>query len=80
MAGRNDQGMASVTTEPEAELIYARFDGRGGCFVELGDSRAAFASGDFYASEAPEIRLRRPGRRWHLAKVAFEQYWLRRWA
>ncbi len=27
----------------------------------------------------PEVALRRPGRRWHLAKVALEKYWLRRW-
>lgn len=24
------------------------------------------------------IRLRPPGRRWHIAKVAYEQWWLRR--
>jgi sulfide:quinone oxidoreductase len=71
---------ANITADLAGRTPAARFDGRGGCFVELGDSRAAFASGDFYASEAPEIRLRRPGRRWHLAKVALEQYWLRRWA
>jgi hypothetical protein len=23
--------------------------------------------------------LRRPGRHWHLGKVAFERYWLWRW-
>ncbi len=57
----------------------ATFDGTGACFVELGNGRAAFATGDFYAAEGPEVRLRRPGRHWHLAKVAFEQYWMRRW-
>jgi sulfide:quinone oxidoreductase len=57
----------------------ATFDGTGACFVELGDGRAAFATGDFYAANAPDIRLRRPGRQWHLAKIAFEQYWMRRW-
>jgi sulfide:quinone oxidoreductase len=57
----------------------ATFDGTCSCFVELGDGRAAFAAGDFYAEGAPRVRLRRPGRRWHLAKLAFEQYWLRRW-
>lgn len=57
----------------------ATFDGSGACFVELGDSRAAYASGNFYADGGPAIRLRTPGRQWHLAKVGFEQYWLRRW-
>lgn len=30
----------------------AAFDGRGSCFVEMGDGLAAFATGDFYASAA----------------------------
>ena len=58
----------------------ATFDGHGSCFVDMGDGVAAFATGDFYASGAPEVSLRRPSRRWHLAKVAFEKYWLARWA
>lgn len=55
------------------------FAGKGSCFVELGDGVAAYATGDFYAEAGPAVRLRRPGRHWHLAKVAFEQHWLRRW-
>ena len=58
----------------------ATFDGNGSCFVDMGDGVAAFATGDFYAEGAPDISLRRPSRRWHLAKVAFEKYWLARWA
>ncbi len=57
----------------------ATFSGAGACFVELGDRRAAFAAGSFYAPGGPQVRLRRPGPHWHLAKAAFEQYWLRRW-
>ena len=55
------------------------FEGKGACFVEMGDGIAAYATGDFYAEDAPQITLRRPGRHWHLAKVAFERYWLWRW-
>jgi sulfide:quinone oxidoreductase len=58
----------------------ATFDGTGSCFVDMGEGVAAFATGDFYAEPAPAVRLRRPGRRWKLAKVAFEKYWLARWA
>ena len=57
----------------------ATFDGNGACFVEMGGGVAAYATGNFYAEPAPQIRLRRPGRHWHLAKIAFEHYWLRRW-
>jgi sulfide:quinone oxidoreductase len=54
----------------------ATFDGNGYCWVELGGGRAAFASGDFYAEPSPEVRLRQPGRGWHLGKVLFERYWM----
>ncbi len=72
VARRIDREMAGL--EPSAV-----FDGTGSCFVEMGDGVAAFATGDFYAEGGAEVRLRRPGRRWHLAKVAFEKYWFRRW-
>lgn len=55
------------------------FDGHGGCFIEIGDGRAGYGSGDFYADPAPRIKLRTPGRAFHLGKVAFEQVVLRRW-
>ena len=68
-----------IGAERRGRAAGAVFDGKGSCFVELGDGIAAYASGDFYAGEGPRVRLRRPGRHWHLAKVAFEKYWLRRW-
>jgi sulfide:quinone oxidoreductase len=58
----------------------ATFDGKGSCFVDMGEGVAAFATGDFYAEGAPAVSLRGPSRRWHLSKVAFEKYWLARWA
>jgi len=72
--------VANLAAELAGRVPRATFDGAGACFVELGDQRAAFAVGHFYAPDAPQVRLRRPGPHWHLAKVAFEQYWMRRWA
>jgi sulfide:quinone oxidoreductase len=57
----------------------ASFDGKGSCWIELGDGRAAFASGDFYAEPNPQLKLRRPGRALHWGKVAFEKWWLHHW-
>jgi sulfide:quinone oxidoreductase len=57
----------------------ATFDGRGSCLVEIGDGRAAHAAGDFYDADGPRVRLHRPGRRWHLTKVALERRWMRKW-
>ena len=53
-----------------------RFDGHGECFVEIGDGKAAYGSGNFYAEPLPAVTLREPGRAWHLAKVVFEKAWL----
>ncbi len=68
-----------ILAELDGREPEATFNGKGSCFVEMGDGRAAFATGDFYAPGAPDIRLRRPGRHWHLAKVALEKHWFRRW-
>lgn len=58
-------------------MAPARTSSTGGyCWVELGGGRAAFAEGDFYASPAPAVRLRSPGRHWHLGKVLFERSWI----
>jgi sulfide:quinone oxidoreductase len=56
-----------------------RFTGEGECFIETGDGRAAFGSGNFYAVPAPQIKLKRPSMVLHLGKVAYEKFWLFRW-
>jgi len=55
------------------------FDGRGYCFIELGDGRAGFASGNFYAEPEPVVNLKKPRRMWHWGKVLFEKWWLWKW-
>ncbi len=57
----------------------AWFDGHGGCFIETGDGRAGYGSGDFYAEPKPAVTIRPPARRWHFGKVLFEQNVMRRW-
>ena len=32
-----------------------------------------------YFTDPPEVKMRKPGRLWHLAKVGFERVWLWRW-
>ncbi len=55
------------------------YDGRGYCFIELGDGKAGFASGNFYAEPAPVVHLKNPSRLWHWGKVLFEKWWLWKW-
>ena len=57
----------------------AVFDGHGSCWIELGDGRAGFAGGNFYAEPEPQVKIRRPGRPLHWGKVAFEKWWLHHW-
>lgn len=57
---------------------HGHFDGHGACFLEVGGGKAGMARGNFYASPAPAVSMRRPARLWHLAKALFERRWLRR--
>jgi sulfide:quinone oxidoreductase len=53
-----------------------RFTGDGECFLEAGDGRAGFGSGNFYAEPAPQITLRPPSILLHFGKVFYEKFWL----
>ncbi|KKK59343.1 hypothetical protein LCGC14_3035330, partial [marine sediment metagenome] len=55
------------------------FDGSGACFIELGDGRAGYATGNFYAEPKPVVNLKKPSRLRHWQKVLFEKWWLWRW-
>lgn len=83
-AGVFAEGQAEVVARNIAALVQgaapaAEFTGEGACFVEMGGGRAGFATGNFYATPDPVVRLKTPGRRWHWAKVLLEQTWFPRW-
>lgn len=77
--GQGEHVARRIAADLRGATPAGAFEGTGACFLEMGDGVAAYASGDFYAQPAPRVRLRHPGRRWHLAKIAFERYWLWRW-
>jgi sulfide:quinone oxidoreductase len=68
-----------IADKADRKTSHAAFDGKGYCWVELGDGRAGFAGGNFYAEPEPRLTMRRPGRPLHWGKVAFEKWWLRHW-
>jgi sulfide:quinone oxidoreductase len=70
---------ARIAAELRGDRAAGGFGGSGGCCLELGDGAGAYASGSFYGETGPTMRLRRPGPHWHLAKIAVERYFLRRW-
>lgn len=81
-AGVFAHGQAEVVAKNIAASIAGgpadhRFLGHGECFIEVGGGKAGFGGGDFYAEPKPKVTLGAPSRRSHLAKVAFEQWWLR---
>ncbi|MCC7016918.1 MAG: NAD(P)/FAD-dependent oxidoreductase [Rhodospirillales bacterium] len=83
-AGVFAHGEAEIVAHNVAAEILSRaerrsFDGHGECFIEVGDGRACYGSGNFYAEPAPKIRLRHPSHVLHYGKVAFEKYWLFKW-
>jgi sulfide:quinone oxidoreductase len=59
------------------EPIWA-FGGQGACFMETGDGKGSYISGNFF-TDPPEVTMRNPGRMWHWAKTGFERVWLWRW-
>jgi sulfide:quinone oxidoreductase len=82
-AGVFAHGEAEVVAKNIAATIAgedaaACFNGHGECFVEIGDGKAGFGGGDFYAEPKPNVNVKRPGRGWHWGKVLFEKRWLRR--
>ena len=80
-AGVFAHGEAEIVAKNIAHAITGagateRFDGRGECFIEIGDSKAGFGGGNFHAEPTPAVTLRPPSWRWHLSKVLFEKSWL----
>lgn len=69
----------NIADQIEGRPAANRFDGHGACFLEVGDGRAGFGSGNFYAEPAPAITMKPPGRLMHWAKAAYEKYWLYKW-
>lgn len=83
-AGVLAHGQAEVVAHNIAAKITGtgsmkQFQGEGACFIEAGDGRAGFGSGNFYAEPAPQMKLRPVGRLLHWGKVAYEKYWFYKW-
>lgn len=83
-AGVFAEAQAAVVAEQVAAELAGRtpdtrFDGKGFCYVEVGDGLAAFGSGDFYADPAPRVRLNPPSAQYRKEKEAFERDRLAAW-
>ena len=79
-AGVFAHAQAKVVAHNIAQKIQGKipdkiFKGKGQCFLELGNGKAGFAGGNFYASPSPNIKMKMPGHWWHWMKVIFEKSW-----
>lgn len=57
----------------------ARFDGRGYCFIEVGEGKAVKAEGEFLADPHPVARMEAPSEEGLAEKLAFEAERLKAW-
>jgi len=51
----------------------SRFNGKGFCYLEMGDGTAAYGSGNFYAYPMPRVYLEPPSQRFHKERRELEQ-------
>jgi sulfide:quinone oxidoreductase len=49
------------------------FDGKGFCYIETGEDKAAYGSGDFYAYPVPRVYLEAASEKFHKERRALEQ-------
>lgn len=63
----------NIVSQIKGEKISAAFNGKGSCYVDVGDNMAAEGAGDFYAYPAPHVTLEMPSIESRKAKHEFER-------
>lgn len=63
----------NIAAEIAGKVGSGRFDGRGFCYIEVGDDRAAYGAGNFYGIPAPTITLEPPSARYRKEKHELER-------
>jgi sulfide:quinone oxidoreductase len=63
----------NISTEILGQAKQGRFDGRGFCYLEMGDGTAAYGSGNFYAYPSPRVYLEPPSQQFHKERKELEQ-------
>ncbi|TAL57163.1 MAG: NAD(P)/FAD-dependent oxidoreductase [Bacteroidetes bacterium] len=63
----------NIVSQIKGEKTSDAFNGKGICYVDVGDDMAAEGSGDFYAYPAPHVNLEMPSKESRKAKHEFER-------
>jgi sulfide:quinone oxidoreductase len=59
--------------------VLTRFDGKGFCFMEIGDKKAGYIDADFYNERGPTTTLEPPSHEFYQKKLDFERSRLNDW-
>lgn len=77
--GQADVVAHNIGVEIKHQGSLREFRGEGSCFLEVGEGKAGYAKGQFYATPHPLVNLKAPTKVWRWAKVFTEKYWFWRW-
>ncbi len=64
---------ANIAAEIAGKDKAKRHDGKGFCYIEIGDGLAAYGSGDFFGYPGPRVYLEPPSRDFHEERKRLEQ-------
>jgi sulfide:quinone oxidoreductase len=63
---------ANIAAELKGEGKSKRFDGKGFCYIEVGEGLAAYGYGNFYGYPGPRVYLEPPSRKLHEERKSLE--------
>ncbi len=83
-AGIFAEGQAKVVCQQIIDNIKnqssnPKYDGKGFCFMEIGDNKAGYIDADFYNEEGPITRLEPPNEESYKKKIDFEKNRINDW-
>ncbi|HEY7570004.1 MAG TPA: FAD/NAD(P)-binding oxidoreductase [Nitrososphaeraceae archaeon] len=61
------------------DKAHIQFDGKGHCFMEIGDKKAGYIDADFYNEAGPTTRLVAPSEEFYQKKLDFEKSRVNEW-
>jgi len=73
------QQIINEIKDNDSNKAPTKFDGKGFCFMEIGDKKAGYIDADFYNERGPTTRLDPPSYEFYQKKLEFERSRLNEW-
>lgn len=74
-----DEIKNNANTNNSKKAHSSKFDGKGFCFMEVGNKKAGYIDADFYNEAGPTVRLEPPSGELYQKKLDFERSRLNQW-